>query len=76
VARRASPHQRNLPKTLTGGTRALPIGGFLFCISSNLPEDRVEFAADAIVSMASREAMKAHVKNGFPTSFRSPRGSQ
>lgn len=49
-----------------GGTRASPIGGFLFCIPSNLPEERVELAADAIAWMASREAMKAHVKNGFP----------
>jgi multiple sugar transport system substrate-binding protein len=49
-----------------GGTRASPIGGFLFCIPSNLPEARVELAADAIAWMASREAMKAHVKNGFP----------
>ena len=49
-----------------GGNRASPIGGFLFCIPSNLPEERVELAADAIAWMASREAMKAHVKNGFP----------
>ena len=49
-----------------GGTRASPIGGFLFCIPTNLPEERVELAADAIAWMASREAMKAHVKNGFP----------
>jgi len=49
-----------------GGTRASPIGGFLFCLPSNLPEERVELAADAIAWMASREAMKAHVKNGFP----------
>ena len=43
-----------------GGTRASPIGGFLFCIPTNLPEERVEMAADAIAWMASREAMKAH----------------
>jgi multiple sugar transport system substrate-binding protein len=49
-----------------GGTRASPIGGFLFCIPTNLPEERVELAADAIAWMTSREAMKAHVKNGFP----------
>ncbi|WP_337269430.1 extracellular solute-binding protein [Oryzifoliimicrobium ureilyticus] len=49
-----------------GGTRASPIGGFLFCIPTNLPDERVELAADAIAWMASREAMKAHVKNGFP----------
>lgn len=49
-----------------GGSRASPIGGFLFCVPTNLPEERVEIAADAIAWMASREAMKAHVKNGFP----------
>lgn len=53
-----------------GGTRASPIGGFLFCIPSNLPEERVELAADAIAWMTSREAMKAHVKNGFPVAPR------
>ncbi|NLS02954.1 extracellular solute-binding protein [Rhizobium sp. P32RR-XVIII] len=54
----------------SGGTRASPIGGFLFCIPTNLPEERVELAADAIAWMASREAMKAHVKNGFPVAPR------
>ncbi|WP_165932871.1 extracellular solute-binding protein [Rhizobium sp. BK251] len=53
-----------------GGTRASPIGGFLFCIPTNLPDERVELAADAIAWMASREAMKAHVKNGFPVAPR------
>ncbi|MDL2409669.1 extracellular solute-binding protein [Rhizobium calliandrae] len=53
-----------------GGTRASPIGGFVFCIPTNLPEERVELAADAIAWMASREAMKAHVKNGFPVAPR------
>jgi multiple sugar transport system substrate-binding protein len=52
------------------GTRVSPIGGFLFCIPTNLPEERVELAADAIAWMASREAMKAHVKNGFPVAPR------
>lgn len=53
-----------------GGNRSSPIGGFLFCIPTNLPEERVELAADAIAWMASREAMKAHVKNGFPVAPR------
>ncbi len=53
-----------------GGNRVSPIGGFLFCIPTNLPEDRMELAADAIAWMASREAMKAHVKNGFPVAPR------
>ncbi len=53
-----------------GGSRASPVGGFLFCIPTNLPAERVELAADAIAWMASREAMKAHVKNGFPVAPR------
>jgi multiple sugar transport system substrate-binding protein len=53
-----------------GGNRSSPVGGFLFCIPTNLPEERVELAADAIAWMASREAMKAHVKNGFPVAPR------
>jgi len=53
-----------------GGNRSSPIGGFLFCIPTNLPEERVELAAEAIAWMTSREAMKAHVKNGFPVAPR------
>jgi multiple sugar transport system substrate-binding protein len=53
-----------------GGNRSSPVGGFLFCIPTNLPAERVELAADAIAWMASREAMKAHVKNGFPVAPR------
>jgi multiple sugar transport system substrate-binding protein len=49
-----------------GGSRVSPIGGFLLAIPTNLPDQRVEMAADAIAWMTSREAMKAHVKNGFP----------
>ncbi|MDR6290840.1 multiple sugar transport system substrate-binding protein [Inquilinus ginsengisoli] len=49
-----------------GGSRVSPIGGFLLAIPSNLPEERVDMAAEAIAWMTSREAMKAHVKNGFP----------
>jgi len=53
-----------------GGNRSSPLGGFLFCIPTNLPAERVELAAEAIAWMASREAMKAHVKNGFPVAPR------
>lgn len=49
-----------------GGNRDSPIGGYLLAVPSNLPEDRVELAVEAISWMTSREAMKAHVKNGFP----------
>ena len=47
-----------------------PIGGFLLCIPANLPEDRVELAFEAIAWMASPEAMKANVQNGFPVAPR------
>ena len=46
------------------------IGGFLLCIPSNLPEDRVRLAFEAISWMTSPEAMKAHVQNGFPVAPR------
>lgn len=49
-----------------GGTNLSPIGGFLLAIPSNLPEDRARLAFEAISWMASAEAMRAHVKNGFP----------
>ncbi|MET0257545.1 MAG: extracellular solute-binding protein [Methylobacterium sp.] len=49
-----------------GGGRASPIGGFLLAIPSNLPEDRVEVAAQAIGWMTSKDSMRAHVRNGFP----------
>ena len=49
-----------------GGASNNPIGGFLLCIPSNLPEERVELAFEAIAWMTSPEAMKANVQNGFP----------
>ena len=47
-----------------------PIGGFLLCIPSNLPENRIERAFEAIAWMTSPEAMKANVQNGFPVAPR------
>ncbi len=49
-----------------GGNRVSPIGGFHLAIPANLPEARARKAFEAIASMASPEAMRAHVKNGFP----------
>jgi multiple sugar transport system substrate-binding protein len=49
-----------------GGSNLSPIGGFHLAIPANLPEHRVKMAFDAISSMASPEAMRVHVKNGFP----------
>ena len=53
-----------------GGASNNPMGGFLLCIPSNLPEDRVELAFEAIAWMTSPEAMKANVQNGFPVAPR------
>jgi multiple sugar transport system substrate-binding protein len=47
-----------------------PIGGFLLCIPTNLPEDRVQLAFEAVAWMTSPEAMKANVQNGFPVAPR------
>ena len=49
-----------------GCNRDLPIGGYVLAVPSNLPEERVELAVEAIAWMTSRKAMQAHVKNGFP----------
>ena len=47
-----------------------PIGGFLLCIPTNLPEERVQLAFEAVAWMTSPEAMKANVQNGFPVAPR------
>jgi multiple sugar transport system substrate-binding protein len=53
-----------------GGTNTSPIGGFLLCIPSNIDPKRLPLATEALAWMASREAMKEHVKNGFPVAPR------
>jgi multiple sugar transport system substrate-binding protein len=53
-----------------GGTNTSPIGGFLLCIPSNIDPKRLPLATEALSWMASREAMKEHVKNGFPVAPR------
>lgn len=52
------------------GQSVTPLGGFLLTLPSSLPDDRAELAFEAIEWMASREAMKEHVKNGFPVAPR------
>jgi multiple sugar transport system substrate-binding protein len=49
-----------------GASRVTPIGGYLLIIPSNLPDDRVKLAAEAVSWMTSHDAMRAHVTNGFP----------
>ena len=53
-----------------GGTSNNPMGGFLLCVPSNLPEEKVELAFEAISWMTSPQAMKANVQNGFPVAPR------
>lgn len=53
-----------------GGTSINPMGGFLLCVPSNLPEEKVELAFEAISWMTSPQAMKANVQNGFPVAPR------
>ncbi|MBV8698447.1 MAG: extracellular solute-binding protein, partial [Bradyrhizobium sp.] len=53
-----------------GGASNNPIGGFLLCIPSNLPAERIELAFEAIAWMTSPEAMKAKVQSGFPVAPR------
>lgn len=48
------------------GNRDSPIGGFLLAVPSNLPDERVSLAVEAIAWMTSEDAMKAHADNGFP----------
>lgn len=53
-----------------GGASINPIGGFLLCIPRNLSEERAKLAFEAIAWMASPEAMKENVRNGFPVAPR------
>ncbi len=67
VARRVAylpPPSRRLHKI------AAPIGGFLLTIPSNVEPARQKQIIEAIAWMVSPEAMKAHVKNGFPVAPR------
>ena len=49
---------------------AAPIGGFLLTIPSYVEPSRQRQIINAIAWMVSPEAMKAHVKNGFPVAPR------
>ncbi len=52
------------------GMHANPVGGFHLMIPTNLDEDRVALAFDAISWMCSPEVMKEHVSEGFPVAPR------
>jgi multiple sugar transport system substrate-binding protein len=54
--------------TRTGSAGAVPIGGFLLAVPSNLPEDRRQSAIRAIEMMTSREAPRSFTSSGLPVS--------
>lgn len=58
------------PPSRRGQRVSAPIGGFLMTIPSNLVPSRRRQIMNAIAWMVSPEAMKAHVKNGFPVAPR------
>ena len=58
------------PPVLKGRQVTAPVDGFLLTIPSYVPADRKREILNAIAWMASPEAMKAHVKNGFPVAPR------
>jgi len=67
VARRVAylpPPSRRMRKV------AAPVGGFLMTIPANVNPARQRQIMNAIAWMVSPEAMKAHVKNGFPVAPR------
>lgn len=49
-----------------GGDNVSPLGGFLLAVPSNLREDRVDMAFEAIRWMTSPDAIRMHIKTGFP----------
>jgi multiple sugar transport system substrate-binding protein len=55
---------------LKGRQATAPVGGFLLTIPSYVTQDRKREILNAIAWMASPEAMKAHVRNGFPVAPR------
>jgi multiple sugar transport system substrate-binding protein len=58
------------PPVLRGRQITAPVGGFLLTIPAYVPPERTREIVNAIAWMASPEAMKAHVRNGFPVAPR------
>ncbi|MFT5742317.1 MAG: multiple sugar transport system substrate-binding protein [Paracoccaceae bacterium] len=52
------------------GVPIAPVGGYVFGIPANLPEDRVPDAVEALVAFTSPEAQKLYVQNGSRTAPR------
>lgn len=58
------------PPVLKGRQPTAPVGGFLLTVPSYVGAERRREIVNAIAWMASPEAMKAHVRNGFPVAPR------
>ena len=58
------------PPVLKGRQVTAPVGGFLLTIPAYVAPERKREILNAIAWMASPEAMKAHVRNGFPVAPR------
>jgi multiple sugar transport system substrate-binding protein len=58
------------PPVLKGRQMTAPVGGFLLTVPAYVPDDHKREIVNAIAWMASPEAMKAHVRNGFPVAPR------
>ena len=52
------------------GAPIAPVGGYVFGIPTNLPEDRVPDAVEALIAFTSPEAQKLYVQNGSRTAPR------
>jgi multiple sugar transport system substrate-binding protein len=58
------------PPVRKGRQVTAPVGGFLLAIPAYVDAERKHEVVNAIAWMASPEAMKAHVQNGFPVAPR------
>ncbi len=70
VRSEAAAHRHLPPPSRRLNQVAAPISGFILTIPANLEPERQRKIINAIAWMASPEAMKAHVKNGFPVAPR------
>nr|WP_092891652.1 extracellular solute-binding protein [Roseicitreum antarcticum] len=52
------------------GAPIAPVGGYALCIPTNLPEERLEDAVEALVAFTSPAAQKLYVQNGSRTAPR------
>ena len=55
---------------LSGVKCAVPVGGFLLAVPSNLPPERIALALQSIKWMTSSNAMRSQVRNGLPVAPR------